>query len=88
MTSITQEAVKDQSDEQLRQIIAWSQCELAERQEKRRQDAIAKIREIAGAVGVTVTIGEKGRARRGRPPGKPDEHRQTVAAAGNGRKHA
>ena len=59
-----QELVRALSDRDLSQVIAWAQNEEALRAEKRKHDTIAKIKELAGAVGVSVTINGK----RGRPP--------------------
>jgi hypothetical protein len=60
---MTQETVRALPDVDLTQVIAWAQAELKERAEKRKQETIAKIKELAGAVGVTVAIGGV----RGRP---------------------
>ena len=61
---MTQEMIRALPDKDLSQVIAWAQDELGARAEKRRHETIAKIRELAGAVGVSVTIN----GRRGRPP--------------------
>jgi hypothetical protein len=54
--------VKALSDAELSQVITWAQSETRARTERRKQETIAKIKELAGAVGVTVTIGgAKGR---------------------------
>jgi hypothetical protein len=64
---MTQEAIKALTDGEISQFIAWGQAELAARTEQRKQDAIAKIRELAAAVGVSVAIeGMRGRPRRQR----------------------
>ena len=60
---MTQEAVKALSDAELSQVAAWAQAEIKARAERRKQETIAKIRELAGTVGVSVTIG----GARGRP---------------------
>jgi hypothetical protein len=60
---MTQEAVKALSDTELSQVVAWAQAEVKTRAERRKQETIAKIKELAGAVGVNVTIG----GARGRP---------------------
>ena len=62
---MTQDAVKGLSDSELSQVMNWAGAEIAARREQRKQAAIAKIRELAGAVGVTVAIGgARGRPRR------------------------
>jgi hypothetical protein len=60
---MTQEAVRVLSDTELSQVVAWAQAEIKARAEKRKQETIAKIKELAGAVGVSVAIGGV----RGRP---------------------
>ncbi len=60
---MTQEAVKALSDGELSQVVAWAQAEIKTRAERRKQETIAKIKELAGIVGVSVTIG----GARGRP---------------------
>ena len=60
---MTQDTVRALSDTELPQFIAWAQAELKARAEKRKAETIAKIRELAGSVGVRVTIG----GARGRP---------------------
>lgn len=60
---MTQEAIKALTDGELSQIVAWGQAEIKARTERRKQETIAKIKELAGAVGVSVVIGGV----RGRP---------------------
>lgn len=60
---MTQETVRALSDADLSQVIAWGQAEIKARAEKRKQETIAKIKELAGTVGVSVAIGGV----RGRP---------------------
>ncbi len=60
---MTKEAIQSLTDSQLADVTNWAQTEQDVRKEKRKQEAIAKIRELAGAVGVPVIIG----GRRGRP---------------------
>ena len=56
------ESLKALSDDALTQILAAAQEELKARAEKRKQETIAKIKELAGAVGVSVAIlGQRGR---------------------------
>ena len=73
---MTQEMVRALADKDLSQVIAWAQDELGARAEKRRHETIAKIRELAGAVDVSVTIN----GRRGRPP-KAKENAASIKAA-------
>jgi hypothetical protein len=61
---MTQETIRTLSEKDLSQVITWAQDELKVRADQRKHDTIAKIRELAGAVGVSVTIN----GRRGRPP--------------------
>lgn len=59
---MTQETVKALNDSELALVIDWANTEIRARAEKRKQDTIAKIKELAGAVGVTVAIsGARGR---------------------------
>jgi hypothetical protein len=60
---MTIETVRALSDGDLSQVVAWAQAEIKARAEKRKQETIAKIKELAGAVGVSVSIGGV----RGRP---------------------
>ncbi len=61
---MTQDTVRALSDSELGEVIAWAQSEQKARAEKRKQETIARIRELAGTVGVSVTIN----GTRGRPP--------------------
>ena len=70
---MTQETLKALTDSEISQVIAWGQAELAARMEQRKQDAIAKIRELAATVGVTVAIdGVRGRPRKARSAAAPE----------------
>lgn len=60
---MTQETVKAMSDADLAQVIAWAQDETKVRAERRKQEAIAKIKALAAQAGVSVAIG----GARGRP---------------------
>lgn len=60
---MTIETVRALSDADLSQVADWAQAEIKARAEKRKQETIAKIKELAGAVGVSVAIG----GQRGRP---------------------
>lgn len=56
--------VKGWSDNELVDVIACAQAEQKARAEKHKQETLARIRELAGSVGVTVSIS----GTRGRPP--------------------
>jgi hypothetical protein len=58
------DTLKTLSDNELAQLIAKAQTEITTRTRKRKEDAIARIKELAGAAGVTVSI----KGARGRPP--------------------
>jgi hypothetical protein len=60
---MTQETVRALADKELTQVIAWAQDEQKLRAEQRKNDTIAKIKEMAGAAGISVSI----RSKRGRP---------------------
>ena len=65
---MTLENVKALSDSEIEQVIAWGQAELKSRAERRRQETIAKIKQLACAVGVRVAIGGvRGRPARVKP---------------------
>ncbi|MEZ5551520.1 MAG: hypothetical protein R3E82_11565 [Pseudomonadales bacterium] len=55
------------NDEQLRQIITEIEAELSVRDKKRKAEAAAQIKAMAESVGLSVSITEKGRRKRGRP---------------------
>lgn len=66
---MTLEAVKALSDAELSQVELWVQDEKKSRAQRRKEDAIAKIKALAESVGVKVAIGGV----RGRPARiKPD----------------
>jgi hypothetical protein len=54
--AMNQEAVRALADSLLEQVSGWAQDELKVRAEKRRQETIAKIKEMAAALGVAVNI--------------------------------
>jgi hypothetical protein len=59
---MTQETVRALSDADLVNVIAWAQGEQKARAERRKRDTIAKIKELAQTVGVSVNIaGTRGR---------------------------
>jgi hypothetical protein len=69
---MTQENLKGLSDTELSQVITWAQEEIKTRTERRKQDAIAKIKALAAQVGVSVSIaGVRGRPARIKPDTKP-----------------
>lgn len=60
---MTLEAVKALSDAELSQVELWVQDEKKSRAERRKEDAIARIKSLAESVGIKVAIGGV----RGRP---------------------
>jgi hypothetical protein len=59
---MTQDTVKELGDAELEQVIDWAQGEQKARAEKRKRETIAKIKELAQTVGVSVNIaGTRGR---------------------------
>lgn len=60
---MTQDTVKALSDGELVQMIAWAQGEQRVRAEKKKQETIAKIKELAKSIEVGISIA----GRRGRP---------------------
>lgn len=56
------------TDTQLKTLIADIEAELAARDKQRKKQAAAQMKSIADAAGLTVTIQDKDRKRRGRPP--------------------
>jgi hypothetical protein len=62
---MTQETVRALSDVDLAQVITWAQDEIKTRTERRKQEAISKIKALASQVGVSVSIaGVRGRPAR------------------------
>lgn len=62
---MTREALHALTDEDLSQVIAWGQEEQKDRAEKRKQETIAKIKELARSIEVGVTLaGTRGRPAR------------------------
>lgn len=69
---MTQETVRALSDVELSQVITWAQDEIKTRTERRKQEAIAKIKALALQVGVSVSIaGVRGRPARLKQVTKP-----------------
>ena len=62
---VTIDAIRSLSDDELDRFIASGTEEKKARAERRKQETIAKIRELAESVSVTVSIG----GARGRPKG-------------------
>jgi hypothetical protein len=60
---MTQETIKSLTDNELPQLIAWAQDEIKLRAERRKEEAIVKIKALAESVGVKIAIGGV----RGRP---------------------
>jgi hypothetical protein len=57
------DAIKKATDDELRQWMTQADAELKARAEKRKQDAIAEIKRIAGTVNIHVSIGGRGKAK-------------------------
>lgn len=72
--SITAEAIKSLSDDELDRFIALATEEKQARTERKKQETIARIKQLAGSVGVRIAIG----GARGRPV--------KALAHGNGKK--
>ena len=74
---MTQESVKALSDADLVHVIEWAQQEQKLRAERRKRETIAKIKELAQTVGVSVNIvGTRGR------PAKVNRLQQRGSKAG------
>ena len=69
---MTQDMVKALNDGELVQVIAWAQGEQKARIEKRKRETIAKIKELANRVGLSLNI----RGTRGRPIGRDSSPRK------------
>ena len=66
---VTIESVKSLSDDELDRLMKAATEEKAAREERHKQETIARIRELAGVIGVSVTIGAaRGRPRSGKKP--------------------
>jgi len=61
------ERLETQGDDELRALIARARDILAAREDKRKKEAIAAIRQLAAEHGLGVTVKKPAR-RRGRPP--------------------
>ncbi len=71
---MTEQAIRALVDQDLSQVIGWAEDELRVRADKRKHDTLAKIKELAGAVGLSITIN----SRRGRPPKAKDAAAKTA----------
>ncbi len=56
------------NDEQLRKLGADVKAELAEREKARKKETASRIKAMADAAGLSVTVTDKAQKRRGRPP--------------------
>lgn len=66
---VTTESMKSLSDEELDRLIDAGTKEKHAREERRKQETIARIKELAGTISVTVTIGgSRGRPKSGKKP--------------------
>jgi hypothetical protein len=54
---MTPETIKSLTDADLSKVVVLAQAEIKARAERHKQETIAKIKELAGAIGVSVTIG-------------------------------
>jgi hypothetical protein len=76
---MTQETIKALPDNELPQVIAWAQDEIKLRAERRKEEAIAKIKALADSVGVKIAIGGvRGRPARLKPGSKAPKVSQTA----------
>jgi hypothetical protein len=69
---MTQDMVKALNDGELEQVIVWAQDEQKARAERRKRETIARIKELARTVGVSLNI----RGTRGRPIGHDSTPRE------------
>lgn len=76
--SITLETIKTLPDDELDRFIAAATQEKKERTEREKQATIARIKELAGSVGVRISIG----GARGRPARVRAEGSQPRSTAG------
>ena len=65
---ITPEQIKSLPDDELEKFVEAGRQEQKERAERKKQETIARIKELAGAVGVRIAIGGgRGRPVRAKP---------------------
>lgn len=68
MATTTELNLTAMSDAELTALAASAQAELAARERRRKEETIAKIRELAGSAGLSVSIaGARGRPGGGKP---------------------
>jgi hypothetical protein len=72
--SITLETIRSLPDDELARLVEAGKEEQKDRAERKKRETIARIRELAGAVGVRVAIG----GARGRPAKAKAESAKTV----------
>jgi hypothetical protein len=77
---MTKEAIQSLTDSQLADVTNWAQTEQDVRKEKCKQEAIARIRELAGSAGVEVVIGRR-RGRLKRTPPGPNKSKKSGTSA-------
>ena len=66
---VTIESVKSLSDDELDRLMKTATEEKEAREERHKQETIARIRELADVIGVTVSIGAaRGRPKSGKKP--------------------
>jgi hypothetical protein len=71
---VTLEAVKALADSELAQVEVWVQQERKARAERKKQETIARIKQLAGSIGVRVSVeGVRGRPTKARPGAKPEK---------------
>lgn len=67
---ITVEAIKNLPDDELAKLVEAGRQEQKDRAERKKRETIARIRELADAVGVRIAIGgAKGRPVKAKPTG-------------------
>jgi hypothetical protein len=66
-TSMTHEW-KSLTDEQLQKLATDFKAELAARERQRKKEALKRIKAMADAAGLNVSVTDKAKKRRGRPP--------------------
>lgn len=80
---ITEEAIKSLPDDELNRFVDAGKQEQKARAERKKQETIARIRQLAGSVGVRIAIGgARGRPVKARAHGN-GEHKRAEPANGN-----
>lgn len=59
---------KSLTDEQLQKLATDFKAELAARERQRKKEALKRIKAMADAAGLNVSVTDKAKKRRGRPP--------------------